>query len=677
MSFLDKINDSLADTNNTDDLYKNQVEELQNQLKYANEKNNQQQQEISKLKKLLHEKNNNSTNDIETEEELIQAKKTNEKHLQEINELKSLLNQYSNHVTNLKQSYHEEIDDLKSQLNFEKEINVKYLSRIVESNENITKNVKQININSKEVKNEISDENNFDEINKIKDNIADNKKVLSDNIAQLRNEQEEYNNQIIDTLSNQNNNISTETLDDLKTLISDKHMETTEIINENQKSQKDILNDIVDKIPQQFNENDLIEKISNTIKDNNQEIIDSITNNNDTTKIEILNKISDDLRNENYINLESYKKIKDMKLFDEVFYKKEYNYNLDIDPLLHFIYKGYEENKRPRRNFHPLEYKRSNKNIEDSNLNPLVYFVTRGLKEGNIKINDDFVELEHINKYEIDEKLNSFTARGVKKSKRKPRIIVSLTSIPERVHELQYTLYSLLNQEVKPDKVMLWLSDEQFPNGEIDLPKAILKLKKNGLSLRFCDDYKSYTKIIPALKNYPNDIIVTADDDIYYPPNWLKVLYEDYRNNNDVIIGHRVYNVGLDEEGKFEDYKYWSLCDDENKESYLNFTTGVGGVLYPPHSFYEDIDNEELFLDLCEYGDDIWLWAMSVLNHKKIKVARNSLGSSLIYVNPAREKNLTNEFTLGKINNLKNYNDIQLRNVLDKYPEILDILKEE
>lgn len=40
----------------------------------------------------------------------------------------------------------------------------------------------------------------------------------------------------------------------------------------------------------------------------------------------------------------------------------------------------------------------------------------------------------------------------------------------------------------------------------------------------------SYKKIIPSLKEYPENIIFTCDDDIFYPKGWLKDLYEDYKN---------------------------------------------------------------------------------------------------------------------------------------------------
>ncbi len=46
--------------------------------------------------------------------------------------------------------------------------------------------------------------------------------------------------------------------------------------------------------------------------------------------------------------------------------------------------------------------------------------------------------------------------RGINLKKRKPEVIISLTSYPERFPYLYITLCSLLLQEEKPDKIILY-----------------------------------------------------------------------------------------------------------------------------------------------------------------------------------------------------------------------------
>lgn len=53
-------------------------------------------------------------------------------------------------------------------------------------------------------------------------------------------------------------------------------------------------------------------------------------------------------------------------------------------------------------------------------------------------------------------------------------------------------------------------------------------------------DIRSYKKLIPILKKYPNKIIVTADDDVIYKKDWLERLYKDHLKYPNYILVHRV-----------------------------------------------------------------------------------------------------------------------------------------
>ena len=112
-----------------------------------------------------------------------------------------------------------------------------------------------------------------------------------------------------------------------------------------------------------------------------------------------------------------------------------------------------------------------------------------------------------------------------------PKLIVSLTSHPPRIRTTVVTLNTLLRQTLKPNKLILWLAESQFPKKEKDLPKDLLELRDLGLEIRWCEDFKSYKKLIPALKEFPNDIIITADDDLYYEEDWLESLYQAYQQD--------------------------------------------------------------------------------------------------------------------------------------------------
>jgi len=371
---------------------------------------------------------------------------------------------------------------------------------------------------------------------------------------------------------------------------------------------------------------------------------------------------------------EAYKRIIDMNLVDNEYYNEKYDYSLSVPPILHFLYRGYNEGKNPSSYFDCDFYQEYNENAGNSELNPIVYFVLTGVDEGLVKINRDFYAPRAINKLELKDKIENYKEYGLTIDKRKKQLIVSFTSYPLRMNELHYTIYSLVNQELKPDKLLLWLSYEEFPNLEDDIPESVLRFKDHGLEIRWCNNIYSYKKLIPTLSEYPNDIIVTVDDDVFYPRNWLKKLFETHTKNPKEIIVHRARNMKLIDNYMFKEYTSWDLIKEESEHSYLTFMTGAGGILYPPESLHEYVFNQEQFLDLCRYGDDIWFWAMAILNRTKFKVVDDPF-YDLIYINPAREVHLIKEETLWS-NNRQGSNDRQLKAVIKHFPEIMKIIQE-
>ena len=282
-----------------------------------------------------------------------------------------------------------------------------------------------------------------------------------------------------------------------------------------------------------------------------------------------------------------------------------------------------------------------------------------------------------INKAKIDYACEVERVYGVTTKKREKQLIVSLTTYPARMYDLKYTLYSLLHQSLKPDKVILWLASEQFPDKEKNISETILRMQEWGLSIMWCEDIKSYKKLIPAMRMYPDDIIVTADDDIYYPENWLEGLYNSYMQNPRCIHSHRSHRVKI-EEGQIASYRAWEKNIESSEKPYQIFATSGSGILYPPCDWaHKDIMNSDMFMRLSPGADDIWFWALGALNHTKIKIVENGM-RKLLWVNPRREIGLYNETTLAMTNTKGEMaNDIYIHNILEEYPQLMDILHED
>ncbi len=280
--------------------------------------------------------------------------------------------------------------------------------------------------------------------------------------------------------------------------------------------------------------------------------------------------------------------------------------------------------------------------------------------------------LKSINKEKLDKDISKFNSCGINDIPRTPKLIVSLTSFPQRMYDIHYCLYSLLKQTLKPDMIILWLAEDQFPNKEKDIPQEVLSLQKFGLTIKWCKNLYSYKKLIPALIEYPDDIIVTTDDDVFYEKDCIEKLYKSYIETPDTISCHRCHRIKTGKNGEILSYKKWTKKISGESVSFKNFFTGAGAVLYPPHSLYKDVKNIELFTKLAPHADDIWFWAMAVLNNTQIKVVKNNIKTNT-YINPERERGLTGELTLFA-SNKKGGNDIQMANVISYYPQIKEII---
>lgn len=250
---------------------------------------------------------------------------------------------------------------------------------------------------------------------------------------------------------------------------------------------------------------------------------------------------------------------------------------------------------------------------------------------------------------------------GINPVKRDVPIIVSLTSYEARFKDLEISLYSLLNQSLKPDIIILWLSDEIESLN--DLPYEITKYIKNGLEIRFVKDIGSYTKAIYAFKEYSEAIIVTADDDIYYPKKWLERLYHSYIAHPKDIQVHRAHRVKL-KDNKILPYEKWEKHVQEESARFDNFLTGVGGVLYPPNCFLSEVFRNDIFLKYAPTADDIWFWFMALISNRRIRVVQNHI-KTLSCTNLLRQI-LPNRKTLYSINSTGR-NDEQVENLMKFY----------
>lgn len=236
-------------------------------------------------------------------------------------------------------------------------------------------------------------------------------------------------------------------------------------------------------------------------------------------------------------------------------------------------------------------------------------------------------------------------------------LIISLKSYHARFKTLPLTLRCILSQTMKPDEVVLWIGHADRDK----LTPEILELQKYGLRIAYCEDIRSYTKIIPALREDSERYVLTVDDDLYYPADLVERLVFASKKHPGNVVANRTHRIRKDEEGMALPYQQWKKRGYDNENPALNFLTGVGGVLYPPGVFYRDVLNESLFRQLSPSNDDIWLYWMVRLQGRYI--FNTETGFDIFTWSGTQETALIH--TANHVDG----NDIQFKTMIDHYGE--------
>lgn len=246
----------------------------------------------------------------------------------------------------------------------------------------------------------------------------------------------------------------------------------------------------------------------------------------------------------------------------------------------------------------------------------------------------------------------------------KPKVIVNLTSFPERIKCVAQAIRSLQKQTIRVHKIILWLAKEQFANQE--LPETLTKLIGKDFEIRWCnEDLRPHKKYFYAFKEFSNSINITVDDDIYYDRSTIENLLISYIKYPYAISANRVHRMKIDKSGNILPYSTWDReFNKYHHPSMELFATGVGGVLYPPFIFDKKIAlNIKTIIETCLDADDIWLKFNAIYTNTPVVLASEKFHLNFI--------ENSQEVSLWKKNDTQKQNDIQLSKVR-KFFESID-----
>lgn len=246
---------------------------------------------------------------------------------------------------------------------------------------------------------------------------------------------------------------------------------------------------------------------------------------------------------------------------------------------------------------------------------------------------------------------------GLNTEGRDETYIVSLTSFPARIEAIWITIETILRQSFKPDKIILWLAENQFPDNK--LPVSLTKLTERGLTIEYCEDLRSHKKYFFAMQKFPLANIITVDDDLYYPSNLLKNVVDLHQEHPGLIASNRAHKFTFNDQ-EINPYRNWKHNVTDKNPSHLLVPTGGVGTLYPPGVLHQEAFNKNVFKKICFHADDLWLKIMA-LKKGTLVVTNRRYNKDFVSVGKTQREKLVNT------NVLSGGNDDQLKNVLEHY----------
>ncbi|MDY0132482.1 MAG: hypothetical protein RBR53_07420 [Desulforegulaceae bacterium] len=213
-------------------------------------------------------------------------------------------------------------------------------------------------------------------------------------------------------------------------------------------------------------------------------------------------------------------------------------------------------------------------------------------------------------------------------------IIVSLATTSQRLTLCRAALISLATQSLPASKIVVNVSKEPYLRDSGIKNKNVLAFLTNGLDvlakktieIRWVDNTGPYRKLIPTLQTAnDNDIIVTADDDIFYGQQWLKLLLEDFDPENKIIHAARARYQRKNHLKKLTGYGYWPIV---NKPALIVddwIITYGGGAVLCKSWFSDDLLEDSNYLNVAPIADDLWYSKLCKLSGLKVKVIPSAL----------------------------------------------------
>jgi hypothetical protein len=189
------------------------------------------------------------------------------------------------------------------------------------------------------------------------------------------------------------------------------------------------------------------------------------------------------------------------------------------------------------------------------------------------------------------------------------RVIVSLSTVPDRINNLRPTIRPLLNQTRPPDEIVLAIP--QFSIREerpYVVPKYLLRLPRVRI-LHCVKDWGPATKFIPVVQEElaagrGSSLIMVVDDDRIYPRDALETYLHYNKQLPDAALCFR--GAPMPRSLDWRNAKMIRASELRQPQS-AAVITGCGSYLIQPGFFNESLWDYSKTPNGAFYMDDIWI----------------------------------------------------------------------
>lgn len=228
--------------------------------------------------------------------------------------------------------------------------------------------------------------------------------------------------------------------------------------------------------------------------------------------------------------------------------------------------------------------------------------------------------------------------------KSKKRVVVSLTTIPDRIDKLIPTLGSIYTQSVKVDQIILNIPYVSRKGQKYVIPsyfkyigqQSCLKyLRKADIGQQSCLKYCKHikinrvidtgpsTKLLPTLKLFSSDEntrIIVIDDDQIYGSCFIEKLMDIFESKRGKMA---VTNYGAEmKTSSWDRVSKYGLG-----EGYVDILFGCGGYVVTPKMFPPNVFDYSVAPESAIYVDDNWFSGWLRYNNVKIYMMGLKMGT--------------------------------------------------